>query len=70
MRFDVILDSFMSAPDMVRYGKLAEDCGLGGVWIANNFNTRDAFGDFVPLALASDRIRMGPTAVSPFEMTN
>jgi len=68
MRIDVILDSFMSAADMVRYGKLAEECGLGGVWIANNFNTRDAFVNFVPLALESDAIRMGPTAVSPFEL--
>jgi 5,10-methylenetetrahydromethanopterin reductase len=68
MRFDVILDSFMSAPDMVRCGKLAEEYGLGGVWIANNFNTRDAFVNFVPLALESSSIRMGPTAVSPFEL--
>ena len=68
MRIDVILDSFMSAADMVRYGELAEECGLGGVWIANNFNTRDAFVNFVPLALESDAIRMGPTAVSPFEL--
>lgn len=68
MRFDVILDSFLSAPDMVRLGKLAEDCGLGGVWIANNYNTRDAFVNFVPLAMESETIRMGPIAVSPFEL--
>jgi 5,10-methylenetetrahydromethanopterin reductase len=68
VRFDVILDSFMSAPDMVRLGKLAEDYGLGGVWIANNFNTRDAFVNFVPLAMATDSLRMGPIAISPFEL--
>ena len=65
MRFDVILYSDLSADDMVRYGKLAEEYGLGGVWIANNFDTRDAFVNFVPLAMQTERLRMGPIAVSP-----
>ncbi len=68
MRFDVILYSDLSADDMVRYGKLAEEYGLGGVWIANNFDTRDAFVNFVPLAIQTERLRMGPIAVSPFEL--
>ncbi|MFQ5634503.1 MAG: LLM class flavin-dependent oxidoreductase [Gammaproteobacteria bacterium] len=68
MRFDVILDSFLSAPDMARLGGMAEEYGLGGVWIANNYNTRDAFANFVPLAMKSERLRMGPIAVSPFEL--
>ena len=68
MRFDVILDSFLSAEEMTRLGKLAEDCGIGGIWIANNYRTRDAFVNFVPAAMATQRIRMGPTAVSPFEL--
>ncbi|MBT8441094.1 MAG: LLM class flavin-dependent oxidoreductase [Gammaproteobacteria bacterium] len=68
MRFDVILDSFMSAPDMTRCAKLAEEYGLGGLWIANNFNTRDAFVNFVPAAMETSHVRMGPTAVSPFEL--
>jgi 5,10-methylenetetrahydromethanopterin reductase len=68
MRFDVILYSDLSADEMVRYGKLAEEYGLGGVWIANNFDTRDAFVNFVPLAMQTERLRMGPIAVSPFEL--
>jgi len=68
MRFDVILYSDLSADDMVRYGKLAEEYGLGGVWIANNFDTRDAFVNFVPLAMQTERLRMGPIAISPFEL--
>jgi 5,10-methylenetetrahydromethanopterin reductase len=47
---------------------MAEDYGLGGVWIANNYKTRDAFVNFVPLAMRSERICMGPIAVSPFEL--
>jgi 5,10-methylenetetrahydromethanopterin reductase len=68
MRFDVILYSDLSADDMVRYGKLAEECGLGGVWIANNTDTRDAFVNFVPLAMQTERLRMGPIAVSGYEL--
>lgn len=68
MKFDVIVDSTLSATDMVELGKLAEDCGLRGIWIANNYATRDAFVNFVPLAMQSKRLRMGPIAVSPFEL--
>ena len=68
MRFDVILYSDLSADDMVRYGKLAEEYGLGGVWIANNTDTRDAFVNFVPLAMQTERIRMGPIAISGYEL--
>ncbi len=68
MRFDVILPSDLSHQEIVKLGKLAEDCGLGGVWVANNYATRDAFVNFVPLAMQSKTIRMGPIAVSPFEL--
>ena len=68
MRFDVILYSDLSAEDMVRYGSLAEDYGLGGVWIANNTDTRDAFVNFVPLAMQTEKICMGPIAVSGYEL--
>jgi alkanesulfonate monooxygenase SsuD/methylene tetrahydromethanopterin reductase-like flavin-dependent oxidoreductase (luciferase family) len=68
MRFDIILYSDLSADDMVRYGKLAEEYGLGGVWIANNTDTRDAFVNFVPLAMQTERLRMGPIAVSGYEL--
>ena len=59
MRFDIILYSDLSADDMVRYGKLAEEYGLGGVWIANNTDTRDAFVNFVPLRDADRTVAHG-----------
>lgn len=68
MRFDAILPSDLSHEEMVKLGKLAEECGLGGVWVANNYGTRDAFVNFVPLAMQSKTIRMGPIAISPFEL--
>lgn len=68
MRIDVIIESHHPAEEFARLGKLAEECGLGGVWVANSSNGRDAFVNYVPLALQTERIRMGPIAVSPFEL--
>lgn len=68
MRIDVILES-SNAPERIRdLGVLAEQCGLGGVWVSNMNDARDPFINFVPLAMATSRIRIGPIAVSPFEL--
>ena len=68
MRIDVIIESDKSADEYLKLGKLAEENGLGGVWIANNSNGRDAFVNFVPTAQQTEKIFMGPIAVSPFEL--
>ena len=68
MRIDVILES-NNAPERIRdLGVLAEQCGLGGVWVSNMNDARDPFINFVPLAMSTRRIRIGPIAVSPFEL--
>ena len=68
MRIDAIIESDKSAAEFTRLGQLAEDYGLGGIWVANNANGRDPFVNFTPFALQSSRISMGPIAVSPFEL--
>ena len=68
MRIDVIIESDKSAEEYLKLGRLAEENGLGGVWIANNSNGRDAFVNFVPTAQQTEKIFMGPIAVSPFEL--
>jgi 5,10-methylenetetrahydromethanopterin reductase len=68
MRIDVIIESDKSAADFAKLGQLAEDYGLGGIWVANNANGRDSFVNFTPFALQSKKIAMGPIAVSPFEL--
>lgn len=68
MRIDVIIESNQSAEDFRRLGSLAEEYGLGAVWVPNNANGRDAFVNFAPLAMQPGVIRMGPIAVSPFEL--
>jgi len=68
MRIDIILES-NSAPGVVaELGKLAEGYGLGGLWVSNMNDARDPFINFVDLAYATERIHLGPIAVSPFEL--
>lgn len=68
MRIDVILESNNAPERVAELGVMAERAGLGGVWVSNMNDARDPFINFVPLALQTSRIRMGPIAVSPFEL--
>jgi alkanesulfonate monooxygenase SsuD/methylene tetrahydromethanopterin reductase-like flavin-dependent oxidoreductase (luciferase family) len=67
VQVDIILEP--DSPKRFRtLGLLAESFGFGAVWTANHVGARDPFMSFMPLAAASERIRMGPVAVSPFEL--
>jgi len=67
VRLDVILEP--DTPErFAELGNLAESYGFGGVWTANIVTARDPFMNFLPLAGRSERISMGPVAVSPFEL--
>ena len=67
MQVDIILEP--DSPKRFRtLGLLAESFGFGAVWTANHVGARDPFMSFMPLAATSERIRMGPVAVSPFEL--
>ncbi len=68
MRIDLILKPHQSAAEMARLGRLAESYGLAAVWAPNNIQSLDPFVSFVPLAQQTTRLRMGPIAVSPFEL--
>ena len=67
MQVDIILEPD-SPTRFKQLGLLAETFGFGAVWTANHVGARDPFMSFMPLAAASERIRMGPVAVSPFEL--
>ena len=67
MRLDLVLEP--DSPARFReLGLLAESLGFGAVWTANHIAARDPFMSFMPLADASTSIRMGPIAVSPYEL--
>jgi alkanesulfonate monooxygenase SsuD/methylene tetrahydromethanopterin reductase-like flavin-dependent oxidoreductase (luciferase family) len=68
MRIDVIIQSDGTAEHYTHLGKLAEEYGLGTIWVPNNANGRDAFVNFTPFASQSSKILMGPMAISPFEL--
>ncbi|GMW06503.1 MAG: hypothetical protein AMXMBFR8_13000 [Nevskiales bacterium] len=68
MRIDLILEA-NSPPDRIAaLGRMAEEYGLGGVWVSSMLDARDPFLGFAELARTSRSIRMGPIAVSPFEL--
>jgi len=68
MDIDIILNEFASAKESAELTKLAESYGIRGVWSSSYGDGRDPF---MSLALAADQtntIRMGPLAVSPYEL--
>ena len=68
MKFDVILEPNAPAAEFARLGRLAEDHGFQAVWTANHLAARDPFLCFSQLAAEPGDIRMGPVAISPFEL--
>jgi 5,10-methylenetetrahydromethanopterin reductase len=68
MRIDLILQPHLSATEITELGVLAESVGISGVWVSNHLDGRDPFVNFVPLAERTTTLRMGPTALSPFEV--
>lgn len=68
MRIDVILPAHLPADEMLCLARLAEAQGLGGVWVANVLASRDPFVNFVPAATQTTQLKIGPIAVSPFEL--
>ncbi|MFQ5635824.1 MAG: LLM class flavin-dependent oxidoreductase, partial [Gammaproteobacteria bacterium] len=67
MRIDLIIQPHLSADEFVELGRLAEGYGISGVWVSNHLDGRDPFVNFTPLAERTTTLRMGPTALSPFE---
>lgn len=68
MRIDLILQPHLGASEVAELGRMAEHYGIEGVWVSNHLQSRDPFVNFVPLATHTQRLRMGPTALSPFEL--
>ncbi len=68
MRIDLILESNAPPDRIAELGRMAEGYGLGAVWVSSMLDARDPFLGFAELARTSRRIRMGPIAVSPFEL--
>jgi 5,10-methylenetetrahydromethanopterin reductase len=68
MEIDIILNEFASPAEAANLAKLAESYGLRGVWSSSY---GDGWDPFLALAQAADqteKIQLGPLAISPFEL--
>lgn len=68
MDVDIILEPDLTPAQVSELGQAAERYGIRAVWSSNYFAHWDAFLSLVPLAQHTQRLLMGPLAVSPFEM--
>lgn len=68
MDIDIILEPNLTPAQVAELGQAAERYGIRAVWSSNYFAHWDAFLCLVPLAQSTQRLLVGPLAVSPFEM--
>ncbi|MCK6372142.1 MAG: LLM class flavin-dependent oxidoreductase [Gammaproteobacteria bacterium] len=68
MEIDIILNEFASPQEALELGLMAERYGARGVWASNYGWSRDPFFTLSLLAHQSQRIRLGPMAVSAAEL--
>ncbi|MGI9309197.1 MAG: LLM class flavin-dependent oxidoreductase [Gammaproteobacteria bacterium] len=68
MKFHIILEANNSPERVAELARLAESFGMVGVWVSNMHDSRDPFINFVETARTTETIRMGPVAVSPYEL--
>jgi len=68
MDIDIILEPDLTPAQVLQLGQAAERYGVRALWTSNYFAHWDAFLSLVPLLSSTDRLLVGPLAVSPFEM--
>ncbi len=68
MRVGLVLDGRRTAGEIAELARLAETRGFSHVWLSGGARTKDHFVRLALAAAATRRIRLGPIAVSPFEM--
>ncbi len=65
-RLGIMFDGFDTTADMVETVRRAEDAGADSVWIAEHMGYREAVACAAAFAGATSRIRLIPTAISPY----
>lgn len=68
MDIDIIVEPDLTPQQLSEIGVAAERYGVRALWSSNYYAHWDAFLTLLPLAQATDRLLIGPLAVSPFEM--
>jgi alkanesulfonate monooxygenase SsuD/methylene tetrahydromethanopterin reductase-like flavin-dependent oxidoreductase (luciferase family) len=68
MKFNIILEANNSPERVAELARLAESYGMAGIWVSNMHDSRDPFINFVEAARTTKNIKLGPVAVSPYEL--
>ena len=68
MKVGIVLDGRRSASEIAELAGRAETHGFNSVWLSGGARTKDHFVRLAVAAAATSRIRLGPVALSPFEM--
>ena len=68
MDIDLVLDSHLTSAELAELGLLAEANGIRAIWCASYLDGRDPFSNLAKLAEVTRRIRVGPIALSPYEL--
>jgi 5,10-methylenetetrahydromethanopterin reductase len=68
MDIELIVGNDMHPQELAEFAVKAEQAGVRTLWNSNITNGYDPFMALVPAALATRRIRLGPLALSPYEM--
>ena len=62
----VVFDGFDDAREMIRLAQGAEAAGAASVWVAEHMGWREAVTACAGIAVATERVRLVPTAISPY----
>ncbi|MDJ0926006.1 MAG: LLM class flavin-dependent oxidoreductase [Gammaproteobacteria bacterium] len=68
MDVDLVLDSSLPPSRLAELAVLAEQHGIHAIWCASYLDGRDPFTNLAEAARATSRIRLGPIALSPWEL--
>ena len=66
MRLGVFFDGFSSTAEMLEVARAAEEAGADSLWFAQHMGYRDALIWATAAAAVTKRIRLVPTAISPY----
>ena len=68
MHIHLIIEPNKHPKQLADLAVMAESYGIAGIWNSNMHDGRDPFVNFVLAAEATSKIRLGPVAVSPYEL--
>ena len=68
MDVDIALEPDLTPGQVAEIAQAAEGYGIRALWASNYYDRPDAFLTLVPAAAATERLLLGPLAISPFEM--